>query len=194
MTPTVATPTGAHIVTHQVNRLVIDSDCGFDDLCRRYETLVPDIGSDDLRALLEKGDLDEVVRYTAEHTPHTFARFWSLDPTPMMRLLGHKTRAMTYMMGNNVVVETMYRHNPAVMLYAPLRTAIYEDSAGATHFSIDQPSTRFASFGDPRITEVGRMLDAKLAELLSLLELPVPAELEQTRPDRPRDNEVQRHG
>jgi hypothetical protein len=170
---------GVRIVTHQVNRLVIDSESGFDDLCQRYETLVPDIGSEELRALLAKGDLDEVVRYTAEHTPHTFARFWSLDPTAMMRLMGHNTRTMTYMMGNNVVVETMYRHNPAVMLYAPLRTAIYEDTSGATYFSIDQPSTRFASFGDPRITEVGRLLDAKLAELLSLLRLPVPVELEQ---------------
>jgi hypothetical protein len=181
VTPPVTSPAGTHIVTHQVNRLVIDAESGFDDLCRRYETLVPDIGSDELRALLTKGDLDEVVRYTAERTPHTFARFWSLDPTPMMRLLGHTTRVMTYMMGNNVVVETMYRHDPAVMLYAPLRTAIYEDAAGTTHFSIDQPSTRFASFGDPRITDVGRLLDAKLAELLSLLELPVPAELEQVQ-------------
>jgi hypothetical protein len=84
---------------------------------------------------------------------------------------------MTYMMGNNVVVETMYRHNPAVMLYAPLRTAIYEDLDGGTHFSIDQPSSRFASFGDTRITEVGHLLDAKLAELLALLSLPVPVEL-----------------
>jgi hypothetical protein len=177
VTPSATRHVSTHIVAHQVNRLVIDSDSGFDDLCSRYETLVPDIGSDALRALLEKCDLDEVVRYTAEHTPHTFARFWTLDPTPMMRLLGHRTRAMTYMMGNNVIVETMYRHNPAVMLYAPLRTAIYEDSAGATHFSIDQPSTRFASFGDPRITEVGRQLDTKLAELLPLLRLPVPVEL-----------------
>ncbi|HWF69090.1 MAG TPA: hypothetical protein VG187_05910, partial [Mycobacterium sp.] len=71
MTPSVAGPGGTRIVAHQVNRLVIDSDSGLDDLCRRYETLVPDIGSDELRALLEKGDLDEVVRYTAEHTPHT---------------------------------------------------------------------------------------------------------------------------
>ncbi|WP_375487569.1 hypothetical protein [uncultured Mycobacterium sp.] len=43
----------------------------------------------------------------------------------MMRLLGHKTRVMTYMMGNNVVVETMYRHDPAVMLYAPLRKFVF---------------------------------------------------------------------
>jgi hypothetical protein len=159
---------------------VIDADAPFDDLRRRYESLVPDIDVAALTALIEMGDLDQVKRYTAKHTPHTFARFWTFDPTPMMRLVGHHTRVITYMMGNNVIVETMFRHDPAIMLYAPLRTAIYEDSAGATHFSIDQPSTRFASFGDPRITEVGLLLDSKLAALLQLLDLPVPGELEPT--------------
>lgn len=113
---------------------MIDADASFEDLRGRYESLVPVIDPDALRALIEKGDLDQVVRYTAEHTPHTFARFWTFDPTPMMRLVGHRTEVITYMMGNNIVVETMYRHDPLVMLYAPLRTAIYKDSAGATHF------------------------------------------------------------
>lgn len=178
MTPSTSGPAASHTVPHVVNRLVIDADASFEDLRGRYESLVPVIDPDALRALIEKGDLDQVVRYTAEHTPHTFARFWTFDPTPMMRLVGHRTEVITYMMGNNVVVETMYRHDPLVMLYAPLRTAIYKDCAGATHFSIDQPSTRFASFGDPQITEVGRLLDSKLAALLQLLDLPVPVELE----------------
>ena len=82
------------------------------------------------------------------------------------------------MVGNNVIVETMYRHDPGVMLYAPLRAEIYEDHAGGVHLSIDQPSTKFASFGDPRIAEVGFALDAKLAALLRLMRVPVPAELE----------------
>jgi uncharacterized protein (DUF302 family) len=99
-----------------------------------------------------------------------------------MQLVGHRTRAVTYMMGNNVIVERMFRHHPGVMLYAPLRTTIYEDESARTHFSIDQPSTRFASFGDPRIAAVGLELDTKLAELLQLMSLPVPAELQ---PDAP---------
>jgi hypothetical protein len=45
------------------------------------------------------------------------------------------------------------------------------------HLSIDQPSSKFASFGDPRIAEVGTLLDAKVAELLRLMALPVPPEL-----------------
>jgi hypothetical protein len=169
--------TGSHAVPHLVNRLVIDADSSFEDLRSRYESLVPTMDFAALTAMIETGDLDQVVRYTAEHTPNSFARFWTFDPTAMMRLAGHHTNVITYMMGNNVIVETMFRHDPAVMLYAPLRTAIYQDRASATHLSIDQPSSRFASFGDPRITEVGLQLDGKLAALLRLLDLPVPVEL-----------------
>jgi len=166
-------------VPHLVNRFVIDIDETFEEVRRRYETLVPTINFAKLTELIEEGDLSLVQQYTAEHAPHSFVNFWTFDPTPMMRLAGHPTRAITYMMGNNVVVETMFRHDPGVMLYAPLRTEIYEDNGGHVHLSIDQPSTRFGSFGDPRIADVGVQLDAKLAALLHLLGLPVPAELEQ---------------
>jgi hypothetical protein len=44
--------------------------------------------------------------------------------------------------------------------------------------SIDQPSSRFASFGDPRIAAVDVELATKLAEILQLMSLSVPAELE----------------
>ena len=44
--------------------------------------------------------------------------------------------------------------------------------------SIDQPSSRFASFGDPRIAAVGLELDTKPAEISQLMSLCVPAELE----------------
>ena len=99
----------------------------------------------------------------------------------MMQLVGHRNRAITYTVGNNVIVETMFRHNPAVMLYAPLRTAIYEDDDGRVHLNSGQPSSKFASFGDPRITEVGALLDTKLAALLRLMSLPLPPELEEDR-------------
>ncbi len=167
-------------IPHLVNRLVIDTDDPFDDVRQRYESLVPTIDFGELTDLIEAGDLSRVRQYTAEHAPHSFVNFWTFDPTPMMHLVGHRTQAVTYMMGNNIIVETMFRHDPGVMLYAPMRTAIYEDTAGRVHLSVDQPSSRFASFGDSRITEVGLQLDVKLAALLHLLGLPVPHELEQT--------------
>lgn len=167
-------------IPHLVNRFDIETDDSYDEVRQSYESLVPTIDFAELTDLIESGDLARVRQYTAAHAPHSFVNFWTFDPTPMMQLVGHRTRAVTYMMGNNIVVETMFRHNPGVMLYAPLRTAIYEDTAGRVHFGIDQPSTKFAGFGDSRITEVGLQLDVKLAALLHLLGLPVPVDLEMT--------------
>jgi hypothetical protein len=165
-------------IPHLVHRFVIDTARPFDDVVREFESLVPTIDFAELTELIEAGDLARVQQYTADHAPHSFVNFWAFDPTPMMQLVGHQTRAITYMMGNNVIVETMFRHDPGVMLYAPLRTAIYADADGHVYLSIDQPSTKFDSFGDPRIAEVGAALDAKLAALLRLMRLPVPPELE----------------
>ena len=168
-------------IPHLVNRFVIDTDDSFDEVRRRFESLVPTLDFAEFTEVIEAGDLAAVQRYTAEHAPNSFVNFWTLDPTPMMRLVGHRNRAVTYMVGNNVIVETMFRHDAAVMLYAPLRTAIYQDNNGRVHLSIDQPSSKFASFGDPRITEVGALLDNKLAALLRLMSLPRPPELEEDR-------------
>jgi Domain of unknown function DUF302 len=168
-------------IPHLVNRLVIDTDDSFDDVRQCFESLLPTIDFAELTEVIEAGDLSAAQQYTAEHAPYSFVNFWTLDPTPMMQLVGHRNRAVTYMVGNNVIVETMFRHDPAVMLYAPLRTAIYEDNGGRVHLSIDQPSSKFASFGDPRIAEVGAALDAKLAVLLRLMSLPLPPELEPAR-------------
>jgi hypothetical protein len=165
-------------IPHLVNRFVIDTDTDFDDVRTRYESLVPTIDFAELTEVIQTGDLARVQQYTAEHAPHSFVNFWTLDPMPMMRLAGHSARTITYMMGNNVIVESMFRRDPGVMLYAPLRTVIYEDASGRVHLSIDQPSSRFASFGDPRIAAVGEVLDAKLAAILRLMGLPVPPELE----------------
>ena len=94
-----------------------------------------------------------------------------------MRLAGHSTRTITYMMGNNVIVESMFRRDPGVMLYAPLRTAIWEHGDGTAWFSTDQPSSHFSSLGIPEVTEVGLELDRKLAALLKSLDVEVPAVL-----------------
>ena len=105
-----------HTVAHTVNRLVIDTDTAFDDVLERYESLVPIVDFAKLTRLILSGDLSRVKQYTDEHAPHTFVNFWTFDPTPqMMKLFGHQTRVVTYMMGNNVIVERMFRHDPGVM-------------------------------------------------------------------------------
>jgi hypothetical protein len=86
-------------------------------------------------------------------------------------------------MGNHVIAQRMYHQDPAVMLYAPLRTVIYQDAGGAAWFAVDQPSTHFGSFGNHDITRIGLELDHELAVLLEYLDTPVPEALTAGRPD-----------
>ena len=72
-------------------------------------------------------------------------------------------------MGHHAIPEQAYRHDPAVMLYAPLRTPIYVDPADRTRLAVDQPSTVYASFADPVITELGIDLDRQRPGLLDSL-------------------------
>ena len=176
---------GFDAVPDRVTRLVIDVDSTFDEFKSRYEQAVPAFSPDKLAGV---ADWDAVVARTAELAPQGFLLYGKIDAAPVMKLNGHPQRAVSYLMGNHVVAETMYGKDPGVMLYAPLRTLIYEDLNGKVHFFIDQPSTRFSSFGNDDIAATGKRLnddiaatgkrlDQKLAELLTHLGLPVPGQL-----------------
>jgi hypothetical protein len=166
------------VVPHQVNRLVIEVTEPYDAFRRRYETAVPEVDREKLAALVRRrADWPEVLAMTEAAAPHGFLIYWSSDVTPLMALAGDGGRCVLYLMGNHTIAERMYRHDPAAMLYAPLRTVICTGSDGRTRFAVDQPSTVFASFGIRDITEVGIELDRKLASLLKALGAPVPGAL-----------------
>ncbi|MFI6062797.1 hypothetical protein [Streptomyces sp. NPDC051286] len=67
------------------------------------------------------------------------------------------------------IAERMFRHDPSVMLNAPLRTLLYADPDGDTKLAVEQPSLLFADYGNPRIADFGRELDSILAQLITLL-------------------------
>lgn len=77
-------------------------------------------------------------------------------------------------MGNHVIAETMFRHDPRTMLYAPLRTLIWEDHGGHAWFTADQPSTQFASLGIPEVQTVGKNSTANLPYYSRLSKSPCP--------------------
>ncbi len=173
-------------VAHEVVRLSIDTGSSFDDFRTSYEHAVPVFDFARFSGLAsEQASWDTILAATAENAPHGFIRYWNSDVAALMRLAGDTGSCTTYLMGNHTVAQRMYTHDPAVALYAPLRTTIHEDRQGVTWFSIDQPSTRFASFGNPDITEVGLELDAKLADLLRFLDISVPPALARNPADMP---------
>jgi len=169
------------VVTHQVRRLEVAADLPFEQLRERYEKAVPPFEPGhffDHRGP-DHTDWATVSRITDQQAPHGFLLYWRNEVDPMMRVAGHDRRCTTYLMGNHIVAERMYRHDSGIMLYAPLRVTIYEDHDDHVWLSVDQPSTRFASFADPEIAAVGTELDGKLADLFTTLDIAVPAELAQ---------------
>jgi uncharacterized protein (DUF302 family) len=154
---------------------------------RDYERAVPDIPSAQVEQLVrDRASWEEMLELIEGVAPHGFLIYYRGDVHPMMQLAGDAADCVAYLMGNHTTAERMFRHDPRAMLYAPLRTAIWEDAAGAAWFSFDQPSDQFSSFGIEAVAAVGVELDRKLAALLEALGVDVPASLDESRSGRGR--------
>ena len=132
----------------------------------RYEAAVPAIPTEGVtRLVAQKAPWPEMLELIEASAPHGFLIYFRNDVHPVMALAGDEAACVSYLMGNHTIAERMFRHDPRAMLYAPLHTVIWEDAAGDAWFTVDQPSTQFASFGIPEIAAVGIELDRKLAAL-----------------------------
>jgi hypothetical protein len=161
----------ATVESRTVRRLTVDVGVPFDAFRARYERAVPAF---DLTGIERFSTWDEVVADAEKAAPNGFLRYGTIDTSPGFSIAGHKARSVIYLMGNHTIAETMYGINPAVMLYAPLRLALYEDAGGHAHLTLDQPSDQFGSFGDSDIAATGELLDRKVADLLRGLGAAVP--------------------
>ncbi|GAA2229026.1 hypothetical protein N1031_06030 [Herbiconiux moechotypicola] len=174
-----------HIAQHTVARLRIELPGSFDSVVEAFEEAVPALDVPELGALIRAGEWPAIETWTRGQAPHGFLLFWRNDVRPLMRVAGDHDPAVAYLMGNHVTAESMFRHDPRVMNYAPLRVELSQASDEPVVFTVDRPSDHFGAFGDPRILEVGRQLDHELAELLALLGAS-PADLDVlTLPDPP---------
>jgi hypothetical protein len=168
------TTSGIRATEHPVRRLDVALPLPYDRAVRRYEELVP---TADLARFGQLATWDAVLELAEINAPHGFMIYWRSDVTAMMAGSPSGWKCVEYLMGNHTIAERMFRHDPAAMLHAPLRTVIYADTEGNTRFVVDQPSTLFGSYGNPTIAEVGRELDRLVANLLTRLGAPVPEEL-----------------
>ncbi|WP_309226828.1 MULTISPECIES: DUF302 domain-containing protein [unclassified Mycolicibacterium] len=161
-------------IEHLSRRLVISLPATYETAREHYEALVPEA---DTARYYQLTDWQEVLDAMKVNAPHGFVRYMSSDITGVMVPSGSSWNATQYLMGNHTIAARMFRHDPSMMLYAPLRTLLYSDAAGDTKFVVDQPSLLFGSFGNPEITAVGEELDGLLATLIELLGGQAPGEL-----------------
>jgi uncharacterized protein DUF302 len=163
--------------TYTARRLTVEVP-GVREFQRLYEQAVPANPSDEIAALVRRGaSWAEVLDTHAEAAPYGFLIYWRNDVHGVMHLAGDEYDCVAYLMGNVTTAEQMFRHDPRAMLYAPLRTVIWEDRDERAWFTVDQPSMQFGSFGIPAVSAVGIELDRKLAALLEALRVEVPMAL-----------------
>ena len=110
-----------------------------------------------------------------EPGPQGFVMFWRADLTPLAANGGPRP-CTGYLMGLDAVPETLFRDEPAVLLYSRLRAAIYIGPDDRTRFAVDQPSAVLAGFADPAIVRLGLDLDHRLAALLAALGIQGPGQ------------------
>jgi uncharacterized protein (DUF302 family) len=92
--------------------------------------------------------------------------FLKRDHGGLLQVTRRPRKAVQYEIGNPHTASKMTRHRLGAALYAPLRVILYEDETGGSIFEYDRPSSLFGQYGDARVTEVARHLDAALETVL----------------------------
>ena len=161
-------------VDHPSRRLVVALPQTYHEARERYESLVPEV---DFARFLEMASWQATLELAEISAPHGFMRYYRSHITAAMSGSPSSWKTTQYLMGNHTIAERMYRHDPSVMLHAPLRTVLYVDHDGDTKLAVDQPSLLFDSYDKPGIAAVGRELDGLLAGLITSLGGDMPPQL-----------------
>jgi hypothetical protein len=161
-------------IDHPSRRLLVALPQPYDQAREHYETLVPEV---DFARFFQMASWQATLELAEINAPHGFMRYYRSDVTAVMASSPSFWKATQYLMGNHTIAERMFRHDPSVMLHAPLRTLLYADADGDTKFAVDQPSLLFNSYDNPDIAAVGLELDGLITQLINLLGGEVPSQL-----------------
>jgi hypothetical protein len=169
---------GTTVTARTVRHIVIDTRRSYEDMRSEFELAVPVF--DRLEAIgvvVSGGNWEAITRLSNATAIHRFVRFFTFDPSPVMKINGNEGHAVTYLVGNIIMAERGFSLEPASFLYVPLRVVIREGSKGNALLALDLPTDLFAVFGSSALDEVGLEFGAAFAELLEYLRVPVPPEL-----------------
>ena len=159
-----------NVVPHTMNRVDVSTGVEFEEFRAAFEKAAPPFDPATVSEIVGRGGTwDEVLSAAAKNAPNDLMVYATIDALPLFVLAGHTTKAVEYLLGNHTIAETMFRHDPRALLYAPLRVLIYADADGNAVFSMDQPSAAFGSLGIADVTKVGESLDRKVVNLLRVI-------------------------
>jgi hypothetical protein len=113
------------MVPHTMNRIDVSIGVDFDEFRAAFEKAAPRYDPEPLREIAERGgSWDEVLAAAAINAPNDLMVYATIDAVAGVALAGHTTKAVEYLLGNHTIAETMFRHDPRALLYAPLRVLV----------------------------------------------------------------------
>jgi hypothetical protein len=159
-------------------RVELASNARFESLAAALEQAVPELtDAAAIDRLAEDGDWQSFTRGLAWEAPTGFVRVWSSRPARLLSAAGNATPSALWLIVNYAVAARLYRHEPATLLYSPLRIEMHSAREAGTVVSFDVPSARLRSFGTNKVTQAGAELDRALGDLVEGLGLPRPGAL-----------------
>jgi hypothetical protein len=149
--------------TIAVEHIRISTGRPFAEVRRKLESTVPRLDTAIAEALA-RGDQERAKDY--EESGPKLSIFEVRDHGALLQIAGRRQNALQYEIGNPLTASKMTRYQLPAALYAPLRVVLFEDEQAGGVFEYDKPSSFFGQYGDERVTEVGRYLDAALESVL----------------------------
>src|ERR1700730_1326431 len=120
---------------HAMTRVEIHSGMPFAAFVTAFEDAAPALDPAPMQRVVDTGGTSADVRTeVAKNAPNELMRYWQIDATALLGVAGHRTRAIEYLVANHVIAESMFRHDPKALLYAPLRMLVYSDADSTAVF------------------------------------------------------------
>jgi hypothetical protein len=163
---------------YTATRVALASNARFEALVAAFEQALPELTeAGALARLAEDGGWASFTRGLAWEAQSGFVRVWSSRPGQLMRAAGSDTPSAAWLIVNHAIGARLFRHDPATLLYSPLRVEMHAARGAGTVLGFDVPSAQLRGFGINKITQAGAELDRALGDLVEDLGLPRPVAL-----------------
>ena len=110
---------------HSMTRIDVHTGVPFAEFRAAFESAAPPYDPESVpRIAAADGSWDDVRAAAAANAPHDLMVYAVIDGDELLSLAGHHTHSVEYLLGNHTIAETMFRHDPRALLYAPLRVLV----------------------------------------------------------------------
>lgn len=145
------TSTVPRAVDHRMTRVDVPTGIAFDAFRAAFEHAAPAFDTARVQRITDNGGTwDDVRDAVAVNAPSELMVYAVIDSTQRLAVAGHRIKAVEYLLGNVVIAETMFRHDPKALLYAPLRVLVHSDPPATPSFRWTDPAPPSPAWASPK--------------------------------------------